>query len=180
MDITDRALESCNAKLKTHTDRYDGTLSTSHREKLVRQIEVEEYKIKVLEKQKSMKVGYTPAYQSYMSAGDESESYCLSCGSKVDEDDHFCRDCGQALDFDMSDYSIENATKKFNQYIKAKLESKSKFPVNTFKEDIETYVELAVINCSTCKNNIEFPPPHTCDECNSLDQLTNYCMWEHK
>lgn len=25
-------------------------------------------------------------------------------------------------------------------------------------------------NCSTYKNNVEFPPPHTCDICTSLDQ----------
>ena len=32
-------------------------------------------------------------------------------------------------------------------------------------------------NCSTCKNNIEFPPPHTCDICTSLDQEEEYEMW---
>lgn len=36
------------------------------------------------------------------------------------------------------------------------------------------------INCSTCKNNIEFPPPHTCDICTSLDQEEDYEMWEAK
>lgn len=35
-------------------------------------------------------------------------------------------------------------------------------------------------NCSTCKNNIEFPPPHTCDICTSLDQEEEYEMWEAK
>ena len=35
-------------------------------------------------------------------------------------------------------------------------------------------------NCSTCKNNIEFPPPHTCDICTSLDQEEKYEMWEPK
>lgn len=35
-------------------------------------------------------------------------------------------------------------------------------------------------NCSTCKNNIEFPPPHTCDICTSLDQKGEYEMWEAK
>lgn len=34
------------------------------------------------------------------------------------------------------------------------------------------------INCSTCKNNIEFPSPHTCDICTSLDQEEKYGMWE--
>lgn len=36
------------------------------------------------------------------------------------------------------------------------------------------------IDCSTCKNNIEFPPPHICDICTSLDQEEEYGMWEEK
>lgn len=32
--------------------------------------------------------------------------------------------------------------------------------------------------CPTCKNNVEFPHPHTCDICTSLDQKKNYEMWE--
>lgn len=35
-------------------------------------------------------------------------------------------------------------------------------------------------NCSTCKNNVEFPPPNTCDICTSLDQEEEYEMWESK
>lgn len=35
-------------------------------------------------------------------------------------------------------------------------------------------------NCSTCKNNIKFPLPHTCDICTSLDQEEEYSMWEEK
>lgn len=35
-------------------------------------------------------------------------------------------------------------------------------------------------NCSTCKNNVAFPPPHTCDICTSLDQEEEYEMWEAK
>ena len=31
--------------------------------------------------------------------------------------------------------------------------------------------------CSTCKNNKEFPPPHTCDICNSLDEEFG-CMYK--
>ena len=40
-------------------------------------------------------------------------------------------------------------------------------------EDMQT-----IRNCSTCKNNVEFPPPHTCDICTSLDQEEEYEMWE--
>lgn len=36
------------------------------------------------------------------------------------------------------------------------------------------------IDCSTCKNNVEFPSPHTCDICTSLDQEEEYGMWEAK
>lgn len=34
-------------------------------------------------------------------------------------------------------------------------------------------------NCATCKNNVKFPPPHTCDVCASLDEEP-FCMWESK
>lgn len=36
------------------------------------------------------------------------------------------------------------------------------------------------IDCSTCKNNVEFPQPHTCDICTSLNQEEEYEMWEAK
>lgn len=42
-------------------------------------------------------------------------------------------------------------------------------------EDMQT-----IRNCSTCKNNVEFPPHHTCDICTSLDQEERYKMWESK
>lgn len=39
-------------------------------------------------------------------------------------------------------------------------------------------------NCSNCANNIEHPPPHTCDECTSLDNeergFSEYYMWKYK
>lgn len=35
------------------------------------------------------------------------------------------------------------------------------------------------IDCSTCKNNVEYPVPHTCDVCTSLDEEM-YCMWKAK
>ena len=34
-----------------------------------------------------------------------------------------------------------------------------------------------VKNCKTCVNNVEYPPPHTCDECTSLDAEEEYEMW---
>lgn len=35
-------------------------------------------------------------------------------------------------------------------------------------------------NCSIYKNNIDFPPPHTCDICTSLEDEEEYKMWEAK
>lgn len=40
--------------------------------------------------------------------------------------------------------------------------------------------EIPICNCSNCANNIEFPPPHTCDVCTSLDQEDDYSMWQPK
>lgn len=39
--------------------------------------------------------------------------------------------------------------------------------------------EFEIMSCSTCKHNVEFPPPHTCDVCASLDQ-PDFTMWEKK
>ena len=36
------------------------------------------------------------------------------------------------------------------------------------------------IDCSTCKNNVQYPLPHTCDVCTSLDQEVDYEMWKIK
>lgn len=38
------------------------------------------------------------------------------------------------------------------------------------------YVYTIDKDCSTCKNNVEFPPPHTCDICTSLEQEEEYEM----
>lgn len=47
-------------------------------------------------------------------------------------------------------------------------------------EEYDTDVYDCVVNCSTCKNNVEFPPPHTCDVCTSLDQEEECGMLEAK
>ena len=47
-------------------------------------------------------------------------------------------------------------------------------------EEYDKDVSDCVVNCSTCKNNVEFPPPHTCDICTSLDQEEEYGMWERR
>lgn len=43
----------------------------------------------------------------------------------------------------------------------------------------EVLYKRKIKNCSTCKNNVEFSPPHTCDICTSLNQ-EEYGMWEAK
>ena len=46
--------------------------------------------------------------------------------------------------------------------------------------DYDVDVSDCICDCSNCKNNVEFPPPHTCDICTSLDQDEEYGMWEAK
>ena len=48
------------------------------------------------------------------------------------------------------------------------------------EEDYDVDVADCIRDCSTCKNNVECPPPHTCDICTSLDQEEEYEMWEPK
>lgn len=52
---------------------------------------------------------------------------------------------------------------------------------NSFVNKLDSIMEFpgTKIECSTCKNNVEYPPPHTCDICTSLDEEM-YCMWEAK
>jgi len=52
---------------------------------------------------------------------------------------------------------------------------------NSFVDKLNSSAEYLghKIDCSTCKNNVEYPPPHTCDVCTSLDEEM-YCMWEEK
>ena len=45
-------------------------------------------------------VVWTPAYQSYYSAGDEAECLCPVCDSDVvEDDDYLCQNCGKALKY---------------------------------------------------------------------------------
>lgn len=53
------------------------------------------------------------------------------------------------------------------------IEKKDKRISELEKKVSDMYVTIKtkgkIKNCSTCKNNVEFPPPHTCDICTSLD-----------
>jgi len=33
-------------------------------------------------------------------------------------------------------------------------------------------------SCENCRYNVQYPPPHTCDICTSLDQEEDYEMWQ--
>ena len=54
-----------------------------------------------LNKQISRKVIETPAYQSYYSAGDESEILCPNCEEElgIENQIKYCCECGQKLDW---------------------------------------------------------------------------------
>lgn len=68
---------------------------------------------------------------------------------------------------------IEDDLDGFDIYIKELTEIKNN--LGTIESDNDV-----IKNCSTCKNNVEYPPPHTCDICQSLDQEEDYEMWEGK
>lgn len=54
--------------------------------------------IEALKKQIPQEIEFTPAFQTYFSAGDEAEPYCPACGHDVNEEDRYCPACGQKLD----------------------------------------------------------------------------------
>ena len=56
---------------------------------------------KALEKQVSKKIIETPAFQSYYSAGDESETLCPNCENELEIENQtkYCCECGQKLDW---------------------------------------------------------------------------------
>ncbi|WP_412675672.1 zinc-ribbon domain-containing protein [Bacillus mycoides] len=46
-----------------------------------------------------VKVQWTPAFQSYNSAGDESEPFCVECETYLQDDFKYCPGCGSRLDW---------------------------------------------------------------------------------
>lgn len=61
-----------------------------------------------------------------------------------------------------------------------KIEEQTLEDAAEIEADYDVDISDCIVNCSTCKNNVEFPPPHTCDVCTSLDQEEEYGMWEAK
>ena len=100
-----------------------------------------------------------------------------------------------AYELNGSDYTRTAFTQKVTSYMSEVIQTLGfligEFESEEIKEqiledaaEIETDYDVdvsdCVVNCSTCKNNVEFPPPHTCDICTSLDQDEEYGMWEAK
>jgi hypothetical protein len=46
-----------------------------------------------------VKVQWTPAFQSYFSAGDEAEPFCDKCEQILEDGFKFCPQCGSKLDW---------------------------------------------------------------------------------
>lgn len=66
-----------------------------------------------LNKQEPKQVEWTPAYQSYYSAGDEAEALCPNCGTDgIEDDQKYCKDCGQALAYPWDIEPEENKIEK--------------------------------------------------------------------
>lgn len=57
--------------------------------------------LRMIKRNKACAVGFTPAYQSYFSAGDESEPFCRVCDEMLEEYVNFCPYCGQKLNWDV-------------------------------------------------------------------------------
>ncbi|MDG0950020.1 hypothetical protein [Bacillus paranthracis] len=51
------------------------------------------------EVKKPVKVQWTPAFQSYHSAGDEAEPFCDECETYLQDDFIYCPGCGSKLDW---------------------------------------------------------------------------------
>lgn len=54
--------------------------------------------IGILKKNKPVLVGFTPAFQSYYSSGDEAEPYCLVCDEMLEDDMNYCPPLWSAVD----------------------------------------------------------------------------------
>lgn len=78
---------------------------------------------------------------------------------------------------------LEKKVSEVNENIKIVGRQNRKLKKNNerYRERLtEVLYKGKVKNCSTCKSNVAFPPPHTCGICTSLDQYEEYGMWEMK
>lgn len=90
------------------------------------------------------------------------------------------------IELDKKDKEIERLKKNMSEMSENIKEigsqnRKMKKNISRYQERLsEVLYKGKIKNCSTCKNNVEFPPLHTCDICTSLDQEEEYEMWEPK
>ena len=77
--------------------------------------------------------------------------------------------------FNSSD--LQRACETFNNFSGTNLVWLSEVQ-NSLVDKLDSIAEYPgkTIDCSTCKNNVMYPPPHACDVCTSLDHEM-YCMW---
>ncbi len=102
----------------------------------------------------------------------------LSSNYRMKEKEHIRLQNNKLISKDISDYDYfrwKEGLICFNNESVATIIEKLKLYYDIDIEDMQT-----IRNCSTCKNNVEFPPPHTCDICTSLDQEEEYEMWEER
>lgn len=80
-----------------------------------------------------------------------------------------------------SNCDIQRATEIFHNFSGTSIVWLSEIQNVPFVEKLKLITEYPSKDkdCSTCKNNVEYPPAHTCDICTSLDE-EEYCMWEAK
>lgn len=112
-------------------------------------------------------------------------------------------DCDPPTDYDYKEKELEKACEEKNRELQKQISlekfnkplgeldviecldvwlESTKRNIDELRAVIEKNLEDDIddnINCSTCAYNVEFPPPHTCDICTSLDE-EEYCMWQAK
>lgn len=71
-------------------------------------------------------------------------------------------------------YKVIGDTDSYSQYNEGWADACDRM-LSVLSEQKETHK-----SCSNCGNNTEYLKPHTCDICTSLDQETEFEMWEPK
>lgn len=81
-----------------------------------------------------------------------------------------------------SNCDIQRATEIFHNFSGTSIVWLSEIQNVPFVEKLKSITDHSSKDkdCSTCKNNVEYPPAHTCDICTSLDNDEEYSMWEPK
>lgn len=80
---------------------------------------------------------------------------------------------------------IETYTKRQQDHILKKEFQKRINEIKELERLLEKYPDkksrkIVEVSCKTCRHNVEYPEPHTCDECTSLFNEKEHSMWEPK